>query len=306
MDPAVAAALQEALFGERRSRGHALATLSDLRPRQLEGFLAAWLAAPVKRRRSIAATLIEVAEENFDLFFEEVFKVLLDDPDPEVRRAAIEGLCGTDDMRVAERMLGILAGDTDERVRAQAAITLGHFTFLAELEEISARDAARIRAGLLPAATGGDESLEVRRRAIEALGFLANDAQIHEIIAAAYAAPEVKMRGSALFAMGRNSDRRWRPIVLAALDSEETELRFEAARAAGELDDRRAVPALLRLVEDEDFEVRLEAIAALGKIGGDRAEAALRRLASHRDERIAEAAAEALSEAELFADLPDE
>ncbi|MBI2320930.1 MAG: HEAT repeat domain-containing protein [Chloroflexi bacterium] len=303
MDPKVAAALQDLLFGERRPRTRALMALSDRTPSQLEGFVAAWLEAPARRRRSVAAMLVDLADEHFELFFEEIYKRLLDDPDPEVRRAAVEGLWESDDVAVAERLMHLLSADADEAVRTQAASTLGHFAYLAEMEELAPADAERIRMSLLAAATAGDTPFEVRRRAVEAVCFFANDEEVHEVIAAAYRAPEVKMRASALFAMGRNCDPRWSPPVLEALEGREPELRFEAARAAGELEERRAVPKLVDLVADADAEVRLEAIAALGKIGSDRAKAALRRLLEHEDERIAEAAADALDEAS-FADDP--
>lgn len=303
MDMAVETTLKDVLFSDRRPRTRALMALSDLTPRQLEGFMALWLQAPIRRRRSVAAMLVELAEEHFELFFEEIFKRLLDDPDPEVRRAAAEGLWESDDVAVAERLMELLRSDADEAVRAQAAMTLGQFAYLAEMHELAPADAERIRASLLAAASASDTPLEVRRRAVEAVGFFANDEQVHQVIAAAYRAPEVKLRASALFAMGRNCDPHWSPLVLEALEGEEPELRFEAARAAGELEERRAVPKLLGLLDDPDDEVRLEAIAALGKIGGDQATAALRRLTEHADEHIGEAAADALDEA-LFADDP--
>jgi HEAT repeat protein len=303
MDTAVTTALEEILFGERRPKAQALMKLSDLRPRQLEGFLETWLRAPVKRRRTVVSMLAELAEDNFELFFDQVFKLVLDDPDPEVRRLAAEGLWENDDIAIAERLLDLLNHDPDVGVRAQAAMTLGHFAYLAEMGELAPADGQRICRALLAAAKDSSAPLEVRRRAVEAVAYFSADPAVKELIVASYEAPEVKMRASALFAMGRNCDARWSPIVLRALESAESELRFEAARAAGELEDRRAVPRLLDLLDDEDTEVRLEAIAALGKIGGDQAKAALLRLTEHEDERTSEAAADALDEA-MFAEDP--
>lgn len=303
MDAAVATVLDEILFGERRPKARTLMQLSDLRPRQLEGFLEVWLRAPVNRRRTVVSMLTELAEDNFELFFDQIFQAVLADPDPEVRRLAAEGLWENDDITVADRLLELLRSDPDAGVRAQAATTLGHFAYLAEMGELAPVDAQRIGRALLAAAQDRSAPLEVRRRALEAVAFYSADPAVKELIIASYEEPDVKMRASALYAMGRNCDARWSPIILRALESAEPELRFEAARAAGELEDRRAVPRLLGLLEDTDPEVRLEAIAALGKIGGPQAKAALLRLTEHEDQRTSEAAADALDEA-MFAEDP--
>jgi HEAT repeat protein len=82
---------------------------------------------------------------------------------------------------------------------------------------------------------------------------------------------------SALVAMGRSGDRRWRSIIEAELRSPSPGTRREAARAAGELELRPAVAELIELLEDVSLDVSLQAIWALGQIGGKTAERAMLR-----------------------------
>ena len=145
------------------------------------------------------------------------------------------------------------------------------------------------------------EDIEVRRRAVEAIAF-SGEPNIVDIIENAYYDDDEKMQVSAIFAMGRNADRRWQPRVLAELENPNTEIRFEAARACGELELKDAVPKLINLVEeDPDLEVQQMAIWAMGRIGGSLAQEALEICLDSDIEAVALAAEEALDELNLFA-----
>jgi HEAT repeat protein len=75
---------------------------------------------------------------------------------------------------------------------------------------------------------------------------------------------------SALFAMGRSSNERWKKQVLSKLHTPNDDIRSEAIHAAGELELASARPVLLDMLEDEeDMELRRELIWALSKIGGE-------------------------------------
>ncbi len=113
-------------------------------------------------------------------------------------------------------------------------------------------------------------------RRVEALGF-SSRAEVPDLIRAAYGSAGDDARRSALVAMGRSGDRRWRDIVTSELRSPAPTTRREAARAAGELELRRSVPELAELLEDSNPDVALQAIWALGQIGGKSAERALLR-----------------------------
>ncbi len=294
-------ALKEVQGAEPPKRA-VLQGFSDLTTQEATRLRVAWPKIVLERRRWLVRSLGELGDDNFDLDFNAVLHNALTDPDDEVRQAAVDGLWESEDEAVAETLLTLLATDPSEGVRAAAASALGQFTYLAELEELDADLARRLHDALV-ASAGGVEPLEVRRRAVEALGFLGKDPTVQGLIAEAYAHREPSMRISALFAMGRSADARWLEHTLRELESQDAELRFEAARALGEIEDERAVMPLIKALLDSDLEVRLAAVESLGHIGGDQGITALRQMTESEDEAVAEAAAEALDEAE-FAKSP--
>jgi HEAT repeat protein len=150
-----------------------------------------------------------------------------------------------------------------------------------------------------------EETLEVRRRTLESLAYAGTDT-VKELIGDAYAAPEEKMRVSAIFAMGRSADTSWATQVRQELFRPTPEMRYEAARACGELQLHDAVTELEELTDDVDPEVQEAALWALGQIGGDKARQILERHCSAADEAIRTAAEAALSELEfLHGDLTE-
>jgi HEAT repeat protein len=104
------------------------------------------------------------------------------------------------------------------------------------------------------------------------------------------------MRLSALRAMGRSADTRWRALARAELSSPDAAMRAEAARACGELEVKAATQEIIDLLEDGSADVRLAAIDALGHLGGKNARDALRLMAAEGDETEAAAAETALEE----------
>jgi HEAT repeat protein len=245
--------------------------LSDLGRPEIQALEAAWPEAPLERRRAIVEDLGEIGEANVEVQFEAVFRLALEDEDPEVRATAVANLWEVETPTLIAPFLELLQADPDAGVRAAAASALGRYVYLGEVEELPAKHARRVEAALLAVIRGGDE-LEVRRRALEALSFSSRP-EVADLIAEAYGSPERLWRISAVFAMGRSADPRWTQAVLAELESGDPELRYEAARAAGELELQEAVPALKKLVDEGDIQVREAAIWSLGQAGGDEARA---------------------------------
>lgn len=278
-----------------------IARLSGLAPKDAGEFRDAWSGLPSERRRAVLHVAVQLAENDVELDFSTVFTVCLSDQDDEVRATAIEGLWESEDFRTADQLARLLRSDAAERVRVAAALGLARFALLAELGSLYQPAAARVRRALETAATDPGETVEVRRRAIEAIAAF-SDSTVTELIETAYASADPKMRASAIYAMGRNCDDRWLEVILRELENEDPEMRFEAARAAGQLENSRAIVPLIALLDDPDLEVRLAAIGALGEIGGDVARKALQRCAQSKDAAIRAAANDALDELALSAD----
>lgn len=272
--------------------------LSGLSNQELEGFKAEWSRLPPQRQRRMAEGLLEIVEASFEVDFQGIFRFLLADQDPEVRANAVGGLFEDESPWLLHNLISLLRKDPAPQVRSQAAISLGRFALLAEMEDLEPDQAQELRTALRETIHHPQEDLEVRRRVVEALAYF-GDHEVREIISQAYQDPAQKMRVSAIFAMGRSLDHHWSQTLIAELENKDPEIRYEAAHSCGELELKPAVPALARLMQDPDREVQESAVWALGQIGGGEARRLLAAATSSEDQYLAEEAAEALSELEF-------
>jgi len=287
--------LQEAGEGKAPT-AKSLTFLSDLSMEDRTTFRELWPQFPVERRRHIVETLATLAEDNIEYYFRPVFLATLEDSDATVRLASIEGLYEDESARLLDKLLDILRHDPREEVREAAAKALGRFTYLSQCCKLGpGSNPTALRDTLITSATDAGENKEVRRRAIESLGYLNGDDKVEDLILRAYRSGGREAE-SAVFAMGRNIDSRWEPIVLDELESDNPAMRYEAARAAGEMTLEDALSLLVRMVDDTDTEVRLAAVWALGQIGGKPAAEALARALKSKEPALQEAAREALEE----------
>jgi len=290
--------IQHLLLDSRAPASSDYMALDQLPPEEVEIVRQVWGQAPLARRRKVVQALAELAEESVDVDFGAFFRLALADPDAEVRRWAIEGLWEDEDSRLVPPLIKLLLHDPAEKVRAAAAQSLARFVFLGEMEYLCRDKTVKLQAALLDAIRNPAETVEVRRRALEALAY-ADREEVPGLIAAAYRDANEDMRLSAVFAMGRSCDPAWTETAIAELTNPNPAMRFEAARACGEIEAEPALPALLQRLEDPDWQVREMVIWALGEIGGPAARRALRRCLRDPDPDICEAAEEALAMLEL-------
>lgn len=284
---------------EMTNRG--LRAFSDLDRQELAKFQPVWRRLPAERRIEIARKLFSLAEDNVDLNYRSVFLICLDDPEATVRVTAIEGLWEDERVQTMRQLLP-LAQDSSSEVRAAAMTVLGRFAYMAVMDELRPDDRQAVHTTLLRVADDAAQPPEVRRRAIESLGYLADNAgDAQSVISRAYEHQDQDMRASAIVAMGRSMRPEWFGQITHELRSESPVLRFVAAQAVGELgeDGQPLLPTLLPLVEDTDLEVSLMTIWALGQVGGQEGQRTLRRLARIGNEPQRLAASAALAEIEL-------
>lgn len=240
---------------------------SDLEGRDLEALRACWADIPAQRRLAFMEDIAEVGVDDFLLDFEAVCGHALTDPDGRIRALAVRGLWEYEQPALAPEFLRLMVDDPDELVRASAASALGKYVFLGEIEELREGVLDQIVDALIEIVNSRD-TIEVRRRAVEALGFSSRE-EIASILERAYYEPNRLWRMSALFAMGRSANPRWNEHVLEQLESDDDEIRFEAARASGELEIKAAADTLIEMLDDPDREVRFAAIWSLSQIGGE-------------------------------------
>jgi HEAT repeat protein len=277
--------------------------LSNLDPAALREFRTIWPTIAGERRVAIVQALDELAEDSVEFDFHTIFEECLDDSEGAVRALAIDGLWEDERISTMERFLALLDDPAGE-VRSAAALGLGRFAYRAELGELPVSAGFKVLNGLLKVAIDPDQPLEVRRRAVEGLGYFAGSAEAQTEVGRAYAHPEQLMRESAIVAMGRSMRPTWFPYIERELKSASPAMRYEAARAVGELgqDGRQLLSALMPIVEDEDSEIALAAIWALGQVGGSNAKRVLQRIVRSNNPARKQAAEDALEELALGED----
>jgi len=274
-----------------------LTRLSHLSDEERLPFLKAWSTFSDKRRRQVIRLLVDLAEDNVELNFDDIFLPALSDSDARVRADAIRGLWEYDHRDLIEPLIHLLSSDGETDVRAEAALALGRFVLQWEFGALRDRYFQRVEE-VLRQALNTDQDVEVRARSLEALGACSLP-WVRKAIRQAYNGGDRRLRVSAVHAMGRNCDPNWLPILFEELSSGDPEMRYEAALACGSLADEAAVSRLTPLLEDNDPEVQAVTIAALGEIGGREAKAVLMRYVDHPVRTVRDAVREALSLADF-------
>jgi HEAT repeat protein len=272
-----------------------LSYYSDLDPKSLRLFLDVWKSVPAKRKTLLLDKLTAFLDEVTIVSYEDIGKALLTDPDAEVRARALGLLAGSDDPRLVDTLLGIFQADADLAPRLKAAILLGEFVLLGELEELDQAIQRRIEDALI-SIIRSDENPSLRRAAVEAFGYSGRDEAV-AILESAYEREDPLWIASALRAMGRSHDNRWDDSVVSKLLDSDPRVRYAAAEAAGELSIEAGGAILLKMLEDEeeDENVSMAAIWALSQVGGEDARAyILSLLDSTDDEEMTEFLEDAL------------
>ena len=272
-----------------------LDALSMLEGGDLDRFREVWAELPAGARARLVLGLRTAAEQRLRLDYSAVNLLALDDPDEQVRLTAAQSTLEDRGPALLSKLLELVKSDPSVAVREAAAEDLARFTLLAELEDLDAESADRLRSTLRDVLSDQEQPPRVRWAALAALGYF-SDVDTAERIADGFTDPALRL--GSVRAMGRTADPRWTDRLMPVLGSDDPKQREEAARALGEIEDERAVTPLVELVDDPEQEVRLAVIDALGHIGGEEAREALLYLAEGAEEPIREAAERALEEIE--------
>ena len=247
--------------------------LSDLDPTEIESLEKAWQDVPLLRRQALMEDLEELGSADTLLSFEAVARKAIDDDDPKIRSLAIQILNEYEAKDLIPKYINILIEDSDSDVRAEAALALGHFIYLGELDELPKKTQQEIETLLLKT-IDDDQAKIVRRRALEAVSF-SNREEVPALIQKAFESGDKEWMVSAIFGMGRSADRSWSDNVIMMLEDKTPAIRAEAACAAGELEIKETVLQLIELLDDVDDDVRSASIWSLSQIGGEGARQSL-------------------------------
>ena len=253
---------------------------SDIGKVELESLKKIWLSINTARRQALLEDLEELAEADTLVSFDDLSKFALTDPDPAVRTVAIRLLWEDQDLKLIPIFMTMMENDQDAIVRAAAASALGLFVYLGELEEIPSDILHSVEDNLLRV-TAGTDLPNVRRRALEALGYSGRP-EVPPLIQSGYETNDIEWQSSAIFAMGRSADPRWEAQIFQMIHHPDVRIQVEAVRAAGQLELASArLPLDMIIVDDEegiDEEVFAAAVWSLSQIGGESVRQALDKL----------------------------
>jgi HEAT repeat protein len=279
-----------------------LVTLSDMTPANVKDFAQVWKTIDVKRRREIIIRLNELSSDSVELKFDNLFLSCLTDQDADVRSEAINGLWENEEPALISLLIDLLNKDPEEKVQATAALALGRFALMAELNSIAPKYGIQVGRVLLDVVGDKNKSMDVRRRALEAVSPISTE-QVKTAIKTAYEGRDERLAISAVYAMGKNCDTKWLPFLLKELKNSDAEMRYEAVTACGELGNEEIMQYLLPVANDEDIDVRLALIQALGKIGGNEAKLFLQKNVGDSNEAVKDAIETALNEISIIDDM---
>lgn len=260
--------IDELLDGPKKFSRRSLQLLSDIDPASLKTLLDIWPRVQPDRKRLLLEELHSLADDDTLASFNDFARAMLTDPDAPVRAGAIRLLDECEDVKLIPAFIKVLTTDGSAETRAQAAVGLGKYVELGELEEISEKTKRQVQDALL-AKVNSDDQLLVRRNSLEALGY-SSRIEVVTVIESAYHRENPDWQASALFAMGRSADERWEDHVLSSILDEIEIVRLAAVKAAGELGLESARQILFNLLEDEeDDDIAAAAIWSLSQVGGE-------------------------------------
>jgi len=277
---------------------------SDLDPKSLRLFLDVWPSVKPTRKLILLDELLIHFDSDNIVSYESIGRGLINDLDGEVRARAIRLLSESDDPQLVGTLTEILLNDTDLAPRMEAALLIGEFILLGELETIK-EELQRKAEDALISIIKSEENPTLRKRALEALGYSSRP-EIVTLIESAFERADPAWVATALLAMGRSHDERWSENVVSMVLDEDPLIRFAAVQAAGELNIEDAGPILLKILEDEeeDDDVVTAAIWSLSQIGGDDARIYLVNLIEQtEDEDLVEYLEDALENLDFMEEL---
>jgi HEAT repeat protein len=209
----------EALLDQNtRVRARYLNRLSDLEPEDTSLLVDAWPKISARRRQALLEDLDEIHLADDLQNFEAVARVALRDEEPGVRIGAINILRVYELTDLLPTFMNMAEHDPDPNVRAVAASSLGTYTYMGELENLSPTNLARLEDCLLRIVSSDDSPL-VHRKALEALGYSSRK-EVNGFIEKAYTSKDKDWLVTALSAMGKSANSHWKPHVLKMLTDE--------------------------------------------------------------------------------------
>ena len=244
-------------------------SLSDITPANHEILKRSWGQITPARKAFLMENIEVLHEAELTSNFEEIAALAIEDMNAIVRVSGLRLFYDYENSNYIRKFIELLETDADISVRSQAAITLGKYLYLAELDTIDERYRALIDEVLIKVLRSNENEL-VRQKALEAFGY-SSRSEVKEFIHTAFNSGDYNWIASALVSMGRSADETYATQVLPMLLHPDIRIQREAVYAAGELELTAAKNLLLKLAMELESGEELwgETITALSKIGGE-------------------------------------
>ena len=202
--------------------------------------------------------------------------------DAEIINAALQASGAfVSNQELFEQVLQLASTHAEEEVRSMASSCLGNvicdgLEFEDDLPEGAEVPAASVNPEfyqsvkdfLFSRVDSLMESMDVRRRVLEAIGYLGFKPEVRELILRFYRqAPNPWVKVSALYAMGLTRDPVFERLILEELYNGNPDVLVEAMHASHILGLSAAEKRLVELSRHPNLDVRCEAVVALGYVG---------------------------------------
>lgn len=236
--------------------------------------------APLDEKLQILKKIEDIGNRDFDgVDVTKILKGYLRSSDPEIILSALQAASHyVSDESLFQAIYKMAQDYADEEIRAMANSCLGAVIqdgmeyeenlpsgYPMGYAQVTREFYLALREFLLMKVDAPMESMEVRRRALEALGYLGFQPEIRQIILRFYhQAPNPYVKVSALYAMGLVRDPVFERLILEELYSDSEAVLMEAVHSAACLELHAAEERLHTLCKSPSQDVRYEAIVALG------------------------------------------
>lgn len=262
-----------------------LTGFGDLSRKQVHEVRAVWETLPLEKRQMLADLVQMVAREYIYSDFGRFLGVLLGDSDERVRLSAAQGAMLSQEVNNIKPLADLAENDANEDVRLAAIEALaGYMVGMDMGESYDAQDTRRL-AQLRTWAM--DESWPSRLRAASLVSWASNpaDNSIGQIIEQFALSDDEELMLGATRAMSSWGAGNMLPFLEKQLRSLDADHREAAALALGQANDASVVPMLTMLArEEKEPAVREAAYVGLSEQGSKQALLALQELRKHAAE----------------------
>ena len=239
-------------------------------------------SSPLDEKLQILKRIEDIGNRDFDgVDVTKLLKEYLHSLDPEIILSALQAASNyASDESLFQEIFRMAHDFVDEEIRAMANSCLGAVIqdglefeasppvgFRCGAAIVSREFYYNVREYLLAKVDSPMESMEVRRRALEALGYLSYLPEVRKIVMRFYhQAPNPYVKVSALYAMGLIKDAVFERLILEELYSEAEPVLLEAIHSAAGLGLYASLERLQQLSKSPSQDIRYEAIVALGSL----------------------------------------